>query len=147
MSEKPVHQTPSRIALCIVATMATLGAPQTHAEIWRCGNSYSDRPCGGGRPVEADDARSPAQQRDALRGARDNAIAARELEHQRLRAQAAQPGAVLIVEPKSPPAKPRPSSKKPKRAESDRFVARDPLAPAKKKKGKSASSAAASAAP
>jgi len=148
MSEKPVHQTPSRVALCIALTMAAVGAPPAQSEIWRCGNSYSDRPCGGGRAVEASDARSPDQQRDARRGAQDNAVAAKELERQRLRALAAQPAAVLIGAPSVSPAKPARTdqkAKKAKREESERFVARDPLATPKKKSSKKASSVAAAA--
>ena len=129
MSAKPIHKSPSLIALCVAAGIATFSAPALRAEVWRCGNSYSEQPCRDGRKVDARDGRSKAQQRDALRGAQSNAAVAAELAQRRRRAQAAQPAPILIGAPVAgPSAKPRIKSEKARRAKTERFVARDPRA-------------------
>lgn len=87
-----------------VASAAIAGAmPVSGAEVWRCGSSYSDRPCEHGQAVDIEDARSEDQRRDALQGTKANAATASDLERQRHRAQARQPAAVLIGAPPSTP--------------------------------------------
>ncbi|MDM0105049.1 hypothetical protein QTH97_08915 [Variovorax sp. J22R24] len=51
---------------------------------WRCGNSYTDRPCEGGRALKFQDARTADQRREADRTTRDARMAADRLERERL---------------------------------------------------------------
>jgi len=92
-----------------VTSAAIAGAMSASgAEVWRCGSSYSDRPCEHGQAVDIEDARSDDQRRDALQGTKANAATASDLERQRHRAHARQPGPVLIGAPPSTPASVKP---------------------------------------
>jgi len=105
--------------------------------IYRCGNSYSQQPCPGGKIVDADDARSASQKSQTDQAVRRDAKAAEALEKARLKEEAI-PAQVLL-----PPAKPQgatlksvvtPTLKKP-----DQFTAVAPKKPGeavKKKKKK-----------
>lgn len=55
-----------------------------HAQTWRCGNTYSDRPCEGGSPVKVEDHRSDQDRRAADAGARSAQTQADHLERTRL---------------------------------------------------------------
>ena len=99
-------------AIAIAIVMAAIaGTSVSAAEVWRCGNSYSDRPCGDGQAMDVEDARSSDQQRDAVQGVKANSAAASDLERQRHSARARQPSAVLIDAPATfSAAKPKPRS-------------------------------------
>ena len=78
---------------------------------YRCGNSYSNAPCPGGKAVDTDDARSVAQQREAQEVKRRDAaladqMAAQRRARERERTAAAQP-AVGIGPPAAASAPPR----------------------------------------
>jgi len=64
------------IALCA----ASMGAS---AQTWRCGNSYSDQPCEGGRTVKVDDRRSDADRKASEDAARRNERSAGRLARSR----------------------------------------------------------------
>lgn len=66
--------------------------------IWRCGNSYSDRPCQEGRPLDIDDGRSSEEKRIADQHTRDARAFADRLERERLQLESVQGrrGPVLI---------------------------------------------------
>ncbi|MDH6169274.1 hypothetical protein M2282_004438 [Variovorax boronicumulans] len=59
-------------------------AAQDSAKTWRCGSTYSDRPCEGGKTVKVDDPRSDADRRAAEAGARNNSKQAEQMERSRL---------------------------------------------------------------
>ncbi|MFP5477150.1 MAG: hypothetical protein ACLGJD_26210, partial [Gammaproteobacteria bacterium] len=95
--------------------------------IYRCGNSYSQQPCPGGKIVDADDSRSASQKSQTDQAVRRDAKAAEALENARLKEEAI-PAQVLL-----PPAKPQgatlksvvtPTLKKP-----DQFTAVAPKKP------------------
>ncbi len=68
-----------------VLLLAALGASAATAQtVYRCGNSYSQKPCPGGAAVDAADPRSPAQAADTTAAAKRNARAAQTLEKERL---------------------------------------------------------------
>lgn len=78
----------SALALLLCATWASAQAPA--AGVYRCGSSYSDAPCPGGKPVAADDPRSAAQLQQAQDVKRREAALADQLRAERLaREQAA----------------------------------------------------------
>jgi len=117
--------------------------PAAAQPIYRCGDSYSQQPCPGGKVVEVDDSRSASQKAQTDQAVRRDAKAAETLEKARLKDEAT-PAQVLL-----PPAKPQdaplksvamPTLKKP-----DQFTAVAPKKPGevdKKKKKKAKKKAA-----
>jgi hypothetical protein len=65
-------------------------AADTSPGTWRCGNTYSDQPCQGGKALDLDDARQTAQKRDADRTTREAQLAADRMERDRLRLESTQ---------------------------------------------------------
>jgi hypothetical protein len=63
---------------CAVAGAASNGGT------WRCGNTYTDQPCKGGREVKVDDSRSESDRRAADAATRRNELRADELAQSRL---------------------------------------------------------------
>ena len=63
-------------------------APVAAQNIYRCGNSYSQQPCAGGKLVPADDARSASQQSDSRLASERDAKAADAMEKARLKEEA-----------------------------------------------------------
>jgi hypothetical protein len=125
-------------AALLCAALAGWVLPAAAQPIYRCGDSYSQQPCPGGKVVEVDDARSASQKAQTDQAVRRDAKAAEALEKARLHDEA-KPAQVLL-----PPAKPQdapvksvaaPTLKKP-----DQFTAVAPKKPgeADKKKKKKA---------
>jgi len=121
------------------------GAAAAHAaETWRCGNTYTDQPCAGGKAIDADDARSPAQVRAAESATRREQAAADRMARDRQRQEAlaaGRPPAVINAPPQAvateKPARAA-KKKKPGANEPEYFSARDPQAAiARKQKRKS----------
>ena len=113
----------------LLLVVLVLGAPSRVAAqaagdaVYRCGNSYSSKPCPGGAAVDATDTRSPAQQREASAAAQRDAALARQMQADRLATERAAPkGGAANVGPAAakPPAKaaskPHKSGKVKKRA-------------------------------
>ena len=89
------------IALACAAA-ASITAPALAAPtIWRCGNSYSDTPCEGAKPIEADAPPSAERRRQADEGTRRDMEAANRMQRERLRLEAEQSrrGAIVIGSP------------------------------------------------
>ncbi|HEX7866271.1 MAG TPA: hypothetical protein VF555_15055 [Variovorax sp.] len=74
------------IAIFSVATCfySTGVLAQGAAKTWRCGNTYSDQPCEGGKTVKVNDHRSDEDRRAADTGTRNNQTQADRLERSRL---------------------------------------------------------------
>ena len=74
------------LAIFLIASCAYSAgvAAQDAAKTWRCGSTYSDRPCEGGKTVEVDDPRSDADRRAADAAARSASTNADKLERSRL---------------------------------------------------------------
>lgn len=74
------------VALFFVATGAfsTGASAQEGSQTWRCGNTYSDRPCEGGKTVKVEDHRSDEDRRSADAGTRSARSNADQLERSRL---------------------------------------------------------------
>ena len=119
---------------CAVAAAAAaaqvLAAPDV--TIWRCGNSYSDTPCEGARPIEADAPPSAERRRQADESTRRDMEAAAGMQRERLRLEAGQSrrGAIVIGAParsEAARATPAPTllkpGKKKRLAKSDAFMA------------------------
>lgn len=148
------------VAIILIATCAHLAgaAGQNDSKnsggTWRCGNSYSDQPCTGGRAVDVQDPRSAADQRAEQRAqdarTRDTQRQADAMARERrsLEAQAARQRPAVIAPPPAHPAPPpparestakRPKTHKPKKraqGESEAFSASKPAEPAASEKKK-----------
>lgn len=95
MSTPPCSTRPTRVlrgrlmALCLAGCLS--GAAQ--AEVYRCGSTYQDSPCPGGRTVDADDARSPQERAAALERHRAERAQANQLRAERHAQERRQPTA------------------------------------------------------
>lgn len=134
-----------RLLLLVFAAACTL--PAAAQNVYRCGDSYSQQPCAGGKAVAVDDARTAGQRAQTTEAVRRDAKAANELEKARLKEEG-KPVAASIPLPKAeelPPAGDRTESAvKPKKPAY--FTAVSPKkpgdkAPKKKKKAKAKKSA------
>lgn len=74
-------------AIFLIASYAQLSTAtaQNSQGTWRCGNTYTDQPCKGGKEVSVDDSRSEADRRAADAATRHNERRAGELERSRLK--------------------------------------------------------------
>ncbi|MES2532622.1 MAG: hypothetical protein V4636_16405 [Pseudomonadota bacterium] len=127
-----------------MASFFSFASPVTShasAATWRCGNTYTDHPCEGGKSVSMDDRRDGPQQRDADAAARSAQSAADRMAQQRLQLEQSTAGhqAVLIARPPetaTPKKIAEPKSKvrgKKQRTASDHFTAQGPGTGIKKK--------------
>lgn len=129
-----------RIAIVCTALCTWIGTVQAQkaAGAWRCGSTYTDQPCKGGKAVALDAAPSADQAREAERNTRRTQAAADRMERDRLRQENAAPAPLLHL-PKPtqavvPAEHAHPAAKKKKgRKEPDFFTAAGP-GPSKKKK-------------
>ena len=75
----------------LLGWLISLGAAAQGTDVpaYRCGNSYSSKPCPGGAAVDAADPRSPGQQREAREASQRQADLARQMKADRLAAERA----------------------------------------------------------
>jgi hypothetical protein len=73
------------VALALAASWCGPALAQT---VYRCGDSYGQQPCPGGRAVDTEDSRTPAQRAQTTEAVRRDAKAADELEKARLKEEA-----------------------------------------------------------
>ena len=130
--------------LCIAA--AGGACPAAAQNIYRCGDSYSQQPCAGGKLVAASDSRTAGQKSQTDEATRRDAKAAETMEKARMKEEA-KPAPVGLPLPKAPeaeaPRKPA-SGAKPKKPAHFTAIAPGNTddAAAKKKKKKKAKKAA-----
>jgi hypothetical protein len=133
---------PSRLVVLWLLALGAAADAQAQAAgdpVYRCGNSYSSKPCPGAAVVDAADPRSAAQQREASQAAQRDAALAKQMRADRLAAEHAAPkGGAANVGPVAakPPA---PAASKPHHASK----AKKPGKPAASKAAKPAASASA----
>lgn len=72
------------MATCIPWNAVAAGGGGT----WRCGNTYTDQPCNGGKRVEVDDSRDAGQKQEADETIRNAKAAANRMESDRRRLEA-----------------------------------------------------------
>ena len=113
----------NQVAALLCAALAGWMLPAGAQAIYRCGDSYSQKPCPGGKVVDADDARSASQKSQTDQAVRRDAKAAEALERARLKDEA-KPAQVLLPPPKPQDAAPKPvAASKPKKPEQFTAVA------------------------
>jgi hypothetical protein len=86
MSQKRRRTTGQKARATLFLTamlLGSIGLP-AQAQTWRCGSTYSDRPCEGGKQVKVEDHRSEQDRRAADAGARSAQTQADHLERNRL---------------------------------------------------------------
>lgn len=71
-------------AVCTALLAAASLSTPADATTWRCGNTYTDRPCEGGRPLDARDARSLDDRQAAEAATRRLKADADRMERERL---------------------------------------------------------------
>lgn len=132
-----------RTAIVCMALCTWIGAVQAQEApgAWRCGNTYSDQPCKGGKALALDAAPSAEQAREAERNTQRTQAAADRMERDRLRREKAAPAPMIhLAKPTNAvaPAEPaHPIAKKKKgRKEPDFFTAAGPGTSKKKKSPK-----------
>jgi hypothetical protein len=90
MNKKRKRRTGPAATAAIAAWAIAIGSAsvsvsaQGGAQAWRCGSTYSDRPCEGGRTVRVDDPRGEQERRAADAGTRSAQAQADQLERNRL---------------------------------------------------------------
>lgn len=75
---------PSLIALIPSIALGVCAPPLAAQTVYRCGNTYSESPCAGGKAVKVEDPRTPAQQAQAKADFEGVKKSAKELERERL---------------------------------------------------------------
>lgn len=134
----------------IFAAACALGAAHSAAAqgVYRCGDSYSQKPCAGGALVQTDDARNESQRSQTREAAQRDGKVADAMEKARLKEEA-KPAQAYVAPPMGEPAyeeKPD-AAVKPKKPQYFTAVApRKPGEPAPKKKSKAKKKKAAAAA-
>lgn len=129
-----------RATIACMAFCTWIGAVQAQeaSGAWRCGNTYTDQPCKGGKAVALDEAPHADQAREAERATRRTQAAADRMERDRLRQEKSAPSPLIHL-PKptqaASPAEPVHSAAKKKkgRKEPDFFTAAGPRTSKKKK--------------
>lgn len=74
--------------LCLLACVAGWSIPEAGQTVWRCGDTYSQKPCPGGKEVPAEDSRDAGQRAQTSSAARRDAKLADEMEKARLKEEA-----------------------------------------------------------
>jgi len=74
--------------LAILLAMSAFAATAAAQDIYRCGDSYSQKPCPGGRLVETEDARSAKQASESRLASQRDAKVADAMEKARLKEEA-----------------------------------------------------------
>ena len=74
--------------LCLLACVAGWSFPGLAQPVYRCGDTYTNKPCPGGKEIQADDPRTPAQRAQTSEAARRDAKLADEMEKARLKLEA-----------------------------------------------------------
>lgn len=98
----------TRLATALLGAALAAGAATAGAEgIYRCGDSYSQQPCPGGKLVDAADARSAGQKSQTDQAVRRDAKAADAMEKARLKEEA-RPAQLLMPPQKAQEATPKP---------------------------------------
>ena len=139
MTTRPLKTMLARLSAAMLLALLAGAAPAQL--IYRCGDSYSQTPCPGGRVLDSSDPRTAAQRAEAKRAAIKERQLAAKLERERLANEAvaaATPASGFDTAPKpeaaaSQPAKPKAKGKprpKPKersaRSDSGDFIALAP---------------------
>jgi hypothetical protein len=91
-------------AWILLALAAAWGIPSAAQPVYRCGDSYSQQPCPGGKQVPTEDSRTPAQRAQTTDAVRRQAAAADQMEKARLKQEAKAAGVSLpLAKAEAPP--------------------------------------------
>ena len=94
-----------RLAIAAAVSACLFPGLAASQNIYRCGDTYSQQPCAGGKVVQTDDARSASQRADTTQASQRDAKAADAMEKARLKEEAkAAPANVLQPVVKGPEA-------------------------------------------
>jgi len=119
------HTTKIAASLLMATCIPWSAVAAEGASAWRCGNTYTDRPCSGGKLIEVDDARDASQKQESDEAIRNAHAAANRMESDRRRLEATGTRNRPILIENSP-----------KRDDSKRSTGASKDAPGKLRKGK-----------
>ena len=105
--------TPAAIRVVLSIGAILFGATAGAQPVYRCGNTYGSQPCLQGRVLEPDDARSVAQREEALRIVAAQKRQGDDMEHDRLRREAALKPALASALSSAPAPATKSAEKKP----------------------------------
>jgi hypothetical protein len=136
---KPTTAAWSAVVLMTASLSAMALGAEAATPAWRCGNTYTDQPCQGGKPLAAEDERSATQKREAETITREAKATADRLERERMSVESAQTRQPALIDnkPRDKPtpaqsttgaSSPKKKKKKKSALEQDHFSARDPIA-------------------
>jgi hypothetical protein len=97
--------------LILIAALALAAQAANAQGVWRCGSSYSEKPCPGGTEVLAADKRTAAESTKSSSVAQADMKLADRMEKERLAREKNAPKA-LIIGPKDPPPTAAPAASK-----------------------------------
>jgi hypothetical protein len=92
----------SKLPIAFIAAAAFFAAPVMAQTVYRCGDTYVQKPCPGGKAVDVDDSRSASQRTDTLDATKRNAQAADAMQKERLAEEAK--AAQVLLPPEHPEA-------------------------------------------
>jgi len=90
----------SKLPIAFIAAAAFLAAPAMAQTVYRCGDTYVQKPCPGGKAIDVDDSRSPGQRSDTLDATKRTAQAADAMQKERLAEEAK--AAQVLLPPEHP---------------------------------------------
>jgi hypothetical protein len=90
----------SKLPIAFIAAAAFFAAPAMAQNVYRCGDSYVQKPCPGGTAVDVDDSRSASQRTDTLDATKRTARAADAMQKERLAEEAK--AAQVLLPPEHP---------------------------------------------
>ena len=92
----------SKLPIAFIAAAAIFAAPAMAQTVYRCGDTYVQKPCPGGKTVDVDDSRSASQRTDTLDATRRTAKAADAMQKERMAEEAK--AAQVLLPPEHPEA-------------------------------------------
>jgi hypothetical protein len=90
----------SKLPIAYIAAAAFFAAPAMAQTVYRCGDTYVQKPCPGGKAVDVDDSRSASQRTDTLDATKRTAQAANAMQKDRLAEEAK--AAQVLLPPEHP---------------------------------------------
>jgi len=88
----------SKLPIACIAAAAFFAAPAMAQTVYRCGDTYVQKPCPGGKAVDVDDSRSASQRTDTLDATKRAAQAADAMQKERMAEEAKAAQALLPPE-------------------------------------------------
>lgn len=90
----------NKLPIAFITAAAFFAAPAMAQTVYRCGDSYVQKPCPGGKAIDVDDSRSASQRTDTLDATKRAAQAAEAMQKERVAEEAK--AAQVLLPPEHP---------------------------------------------